>query len=317
MPGTSGVRGRFAPTPSGELHFGNARTALLAWLQVRSQGGVFVMRVEDLDRARTVPGAMPRQLQALRALGLDWDEGPDQGGPYAPYVQSERGALYADAIQKLREADRIYPCYCSRAEIARVSQAPHGLADEGPRYPGTCRALSNAERRAREAQSRKPALRFRVEPGVVAFEDLVAGPLEQDVEQVVGDFVVQRADGVFAYQLAVVVDDLAMRITDVLRGDDLLSSTPRQLQLYAALGAPPPRFAHVGLVLGPTGGRLSKRDGPVSVSALLEQGVEPQRIRAELERLSGGPFEVGSFHLDQVPKGPVRWSPASLLEPQR
>lgn len=308
------VRGRFAPTPSGELHFGNARTALLAWLQVRSAGGQFVMRVEDLDRARTVPGAMERQLSALRAIGLDWDEGPDVGGPFAPYVQSERTGLYAEAVEELRAAGRIYPCYCSRAEIARVSQAPHGPADEGPRYPGTCRNLSDAERRAREASGRKPALRFRVAPGVVSFVDALAGPFAQDVEAAVGDFVVQRADGIYAYQLAVVVDDVAMRISHVLRGDDLLGSTPRQLQLYEALGAPPPRFAHVGLVLGPSGERLSKRDGPVSLSALLERGVDPKRIRAELEALSGGPFDLEGFRLDQVPRGPVRWSPTSLLD---
>ena len=305
------VRGRFAPTPSGELHFGNARTALLAWLQVRSQGGQFVMRVEDLDRARSVPGAMERQLRALRAIGLDWDEGPDVGGPCAPYLQSERTDTYADAVARLQAAGRLYPCYCSRAEIARAAQAPHG--DEGPRYPGTCRALSGVERQAREAAGRKPALRFRVAPGVVAFEDQVAGRYAQDVEAAVGDFVVQRADGVFAYQLAVVVDDLAMRITHVLRGDDLLPSTPRQLQLYQALGAPPPRFAHVGLVLGPSGERLSKRDGPVGLSTLLDLGVPGERLRAELERLCGGPWkEEGGFQLEKVPKGPVRWSPASL-----
>ncbi|MBS2030013.1 MAG: tRNA glutamyl-Q(34) synthetase GluQRS [Deltaproteobacteria bacterium] len=302
------VRGRFAPSPTGELHVGNARTALLAWLQVRALGGKFVMRVEDLDPARAVKGSMERQLHALKALGIDWDEGPDVGGPFAPYVQSERLEIYRDAIAKLRAAGRIYPCYCSRAEIARIAHAPHA-GDEGPRYPGTCRDLSEAERKEREASGRKPSLRFRVEPGEVEFVDLLAGRYVQNVDEVVGDFVVQRADGVFAYQLAVVVDDAAMGITHVLRGDDLLASAPRQIQLYRALGAAPPEFAHVGLVVGPTGERLSKRDGPVSVSAMLDQGADPSRIRRELCAMSGVSGEPASFRIDQVVRGPVRWHP--------
>jgi len=307
------IRGRFAPSPTGELHLGNARTALLAWHQARSAGGRFVMRIEDLDRARAIAGAMDRQLAALRALGIDWDEGPDLGGPFAPYVQSERLAFYQAAVDKLREVGRIYPCYCSRAEIARVASAPHGPSDDGPVYPGTCRNLSEAERRRREAAGRKPALRFRVEPGVVEFCDLVAGPFAQDVEREVGDFIVKRADGVFAYQLAVVVDDAAMQVTDVLRGDDLLASTPRQLQLYRALELPVPRFAHVGLLLGPEGERLSKRSAPESVAALLERGVDPQRIRRELERLSGID-EAGreAFRLERLPRGPVRFDSRTL-----
>jgi glutamyl-tRNA synthetase len=314
------MRGRFAPSPTGELHLGNARTALLAWLQVRSAGGAMVMRVEDLDRARVVPGAAERQLASLRALGLDWDEGPDVGGPFAPYVQSERLDHYQRAFAQLDAAGLLYPCFCSRAEIARSATAPHGLADEGPPYPGTCRELSSAQR-AERTRSRAPAWRFRAAPGEVTFLDLLQGEQRQDVAQAVGDFVVRRADGVFAYQLAVVVDDASMQITDVLRGADLLTSTARQILLYRALGAPEPRWAHVPLVLGATGERLSKRDGPVSVQVLLERGVSAQRLLGELAQMSG--FEahptraarelVADFSLGKLPREGTCWTPRALL----
>ncbi len=279
------------------------------------------MRVEDLDPGRVVPGAQEKQLAALRELGIDWDEGPDVGGPFAPYVQSQRSSLYAEAISRLRAQGEIFPCYCSRAEIARASVAPHGPADDGPRYPGTCRALTEEQRREREAQGRKPAWRFRVRSGVIGFDDGIAGHVEQDVENVVGDFVVQRADGVFAYQLAVVVDDIAMNISHVLRGDDLLGSTPRQLLLYEALGAKPPSFFHVPLVLGPSGERLSKRDGPVSVSALAERGVSAAEMVQELAELCGMVLPgartakdlLKDFALDRLPRSAPRWSPQRLL----
>jgi glutamyl-tRNA synthetase len=263
------VRGRYAPSPSGDLHLGNLRTALQAWLFARCAGGNFILRVEDLDRPRVRPGAAGRMLSDLRWLGLDWDEGPDAGGPYAPYTQSERQKIYQAYLQRLRDAELIYPCYCTRAEIARVASAPQ-QGEEGPRYPGTCRNLTIAQRKQHEARGRRPCWRFRVdEERVVTFTDLLAGHTEQQVQQAVGDFIVYRSDGIFAYQLAVVVDDALMRINQVVRGVDLLYSTPRQILLYEALNFPLPNFAHVPLMLDEAGKRLAKRT--------LSAGLEPLR----------------------------------------
>ncbi|GEJ56441.1 tRNA glutamyl-Q(34) synthetase GluQRS [Anaeromyxobacter diazotrophicus] len=285
-PAPPGARGRFAPSPTGPLHLGNARTALLAWLAARSRGAALVLRVEDLDGPRVRPGLEARLLEELRWLGLDWDEGPDRGGPRAPYRQSERLGRYRDALDQLRASGALYPCFCSRAEIAAASQAPHGPSDEGPRYPGTCRALSPAEVAARSAR-RAPAWRLRVAPGAIAFDDGVHGRRAFDVAAETGDFVVARADGVPAYQLAVVVDDAAMGIEEVVRGDDLLPSTARQLLVYRALGLAPPRFAHVPLVLGEDGARLAKRHGALSLGELRERGADPRAVVGLLASLSG------------------------------
>src|SRR5512138_2729440 len=200
------MRGRYAPSPTGPLHLGNARTALLSWLAARAAGGAYVMRVEDLDGPRVRPGLEARILDELRWLGLDWDEGPDVGGPRGPYRQSERLPRYAVALERLRAAGLAYPCFCSRAEIAAASQAPHGPGDDGPRYPGTCRSLPPAEVESRAAR-RAPAWRLRVPEGAVTFEDAIHGRCSFDVAAGTGDFVIARADGVAAYQLAVVVDD--------------------------------------------------------------------------------------------------------------
>ncbi|HEV2149236.1 MAG TPA: tRNA glutamyl-Q(34) synthetase GluQRS, partial [Longimicrobiaceae bacterium] len=268
------VRGRFAPSPTGRLHLGNARTALLAWLHARSAGGRFVMRVEDLDRGRVRPGYMEAQLDDLRWLGLDWDEGPDVGGPHAPYLQSERRERFAEALGRLEAAGLVYPCYCSRREIAAAASAPHGASDEGPRYAGTCR-----ERPRGAGEVGGPAaLRFRVPEGEVRFRDAVMGEVAFDPAAETGDFVVRRRDGVAAYQLAVVVDDAAMGITHVVRGADLLSSTARQLLLYRALGLPAPEWLHVPLMLGPDGERLAKRHGAVSLAELRGEGIAPERV---------------------------------------
>lgn len=319
--------GRFAPSPTGELHLGNARTALLAWLWARAQGGRFVLRVEDLDAPRVRPGLAERQLEELLWLGLDWDEGPlpdgaggfAERGPHGPYRQSLRAALYDAAIARLRAEGHVYDCFCSRAEIRAVASAPHGAGDEGPRYPGTCAQLSAAQASERR-RTRAPALRLRVPPGPIAFDDRIAGPQAFDPQAEVGDFVLRRADGVHAYQLAVVVDDAAMGIGQVLRGADLLSSTSRQLLLYRLLGLPAPAFAHAPLVLGAPGPdgqpqRLSKRDRAVSLSALRADGADPLALVARLARSCGlaAPAEerldpralVERFSLAAIPRTPV------------
>jgi len=314
------VRGRFAPTPTGPMHLGNARTALLAWLSARSAGGDLLMRVEDADRLRTRPGLEARILDELRWLGLDWDEGPDLPGACGPYRQSERAARYQEALDRLRQAGLIYPCFCSRAEIAAAAQAPHGPGDEGPRYPGTCAGLGADEIRRRSG-SRPPAWRFRVAPGAVAFSDRIHGPQAIDAAEDAGDFVVMRADGVAAYQLAVVVDDAAMGVTEVVRGDDLLRSTARQLLLYRALSAAAPTFAHVPLVVGEDGERLAKRHSALSVGELRERGADPRAVVGLLAALSslgppGGrarPHDLlPGFRLEALPRGPAVLRPAHL-----
>ncbi|MEX2571866.1 MAG: tRNA glutamyl-Q(34) synthetase GluQRS [Gemmatimonadota bacterium] len=266
------MRGRFAPSPTGDLHLGNARTALLSWLQVRSAGGRFVMRVEDLDPGRVREEYLESQLLDLRWLGLDWDEGPDVGGDFGPYLQSARQANYEDALQQLSEQGLLYECYCTRKEIAEAANAPHA-DEEGPAYPGTC-----SGRPPTGSLGRPAALRFRVPAGEVLFDDALHGTTVSDPAMEVGDFVVRRKDGVAAYQLAVVVDDAAMRISDVLRGADLLSSTARQIPLYQALGLEPPRWTHVPLVLSADGERFSKRSGALSLRELRERRVAPQRV---------------------------------------
>jgi glutamyl-tRNA synthetase len=238
-----------------------------------------VLRVEDLDGPRVVAGAEARQLDDLRWLGLDWDEGPDIGGAYAPYRQSERLATYADAAARLQSAGLAYPCDCSRAEIARVASAPHG--DDGPRYPGTCRDRDPAAHPWR----RPPALRLRVPPGTVTVDDALAGRVVEDVAATVGDFVLRRGDGVYAYQLAVVVDDLAMGITEVVRGHDLLASAARQVLLARLLRGAPPSFAHVPLVVGSDGARLAKRARGVTLRDLRADGETPARVLRRLAQL--------------------------------
>jgi glutamyl-tRNA synthetase len=306
------MRGRFAPTPSGLMHLGNARTALLAWLQVRSAGGRFVMRIEDIDKPRSRQAYADAALEDLRWLGLDWDEGPDIGGPYPPYVQSEREALYEEALRRLQAEGKLYPCFCSRAELLAIASAPHGLGSEGPSYAGTCRELSPQEQQAR-ARQKTPSLRFEVGVRAVSFDDLAAGR-QTFPPGCGGDFVVKRADGIISYQLAVVVDDAAMGITHVLRGFDLLDSTPRQLLLYESLGLTPPCFAHVPLLNGPDGKRLAKRHGDIAISGIRTAGVRPEKVVGFLAASSGlierpEPMQASEliplFHMERIPKEPV------------
>jgi glutamyl-tRNA synthetase len=305
-------RGRFAPTPSGEMHVGNARTALLAWLDARSRGGQFILRIEDIDKPRCKPQYYDLLMEDLRWLGIDWDEGPDIGGPFGPYVQSLRLGDYERALKRLEEQQLLYPCYCSRAELMAVASAPHGLGSEGPAYPGTCRKLTEEERRERESR-KSPSLRFRLPDRAAAFEDGAAGP-QRFEPGAGGDFVVRRADGIVSYQLAVVVDDAAMGITDVVRGADLLDSTPRQLFLFEALGVEAPRYAHVPLLCGPDGKRLAKRHGALSIRALRERGVRAETIIGAIASVSGlhdrvEPIAahelIGRFRLEDVPGEPV------------
>ncbi len=267
---------------------GNLRTALLAWLYARCSNGQFVLRIEDLDRPRMRPDATTRIIKDLRWLGLDWDEGPDHGGPYAPYVQSERIAIYQHYLQRLRDADLVYPCYCTRAEIAYAASALQQGTEDGSRYPGTCRTLTSEERRQREASGRRPSLRFRVDDHrVVFFQDIIVGPMTQHVQQTVGDFIVYRSDGVFAYQFAVVVDDGLMHINQVVRGADLLASTARQILLFEALGFAMPTFAHTPLVIDNQGKRLSKRDSSEGLAPLRAAGMSPAQVIGQFAKSLG------------------------------
>ena len=273
------VRGRLAPSPTGALHLGNARTFLIAWLRVRSQGGTVVLRMEDLDHPKNKPGAAVAALDDLRWLGFDWDEGPDVGGPFAPYTQTARRAVYAQALKALSARGLVYPCVCSRRDVEAGQSAPH--AEEGLYYPGTCRDRFASYEAARRTlpEGRLPAWRFRVGVGeTVRFVDGFRGPYEQDVSAQIGDFVLARDPDGAGYMLAVVADDAAMGITEVVRGDDLLSATPRQLLLYRALGLTPPAFLHVPLVVSEEGRRLAKRHGDTRIAALREAGVPPEKV---------------------------------------
>lgn len=245
--------GRFAPSPTGPLHLGSLRTALVAWLFARSQSARFLVRIEDLDPQRSRPQFERGQLDDLRTLGLDWDE--------PPVRQSERTVLYEEALARLKAQGRLYPCFCTRAEIREAASAPHGALPEGG-YPGTCRRLSASERVRRRAAGRPFALRVRAGSARVEFDDRLRGRCGS----VVDDFVVRRADGVPAYQLAVVVDDAAQGVREVVRGDDLIDSTPRQILLMRLLGLPVPRYAHVPLLFGADGVRLAKRRRPPALS---------------------------------------------------
>lgn len=270
-------RGRFAPSPTGAAHLGTARTALVAWLRARQAGGSFVMRVEDLDGPRVVPGSAEGILADLRWLGLTWDEGPDVGGAFGPYLQSQCFDRYAAALERLKHAGHVYPCTCSRKEIAAIASAPDG---EELIYPGTCRSGPTHPERV-------PSFRFRLD-AQPSFVDGVFGPSSFPS---CGDFILMRADGVFAYQLAVVLDDIAMGITEVVRGQDLLSSTPRQLALIAALntdlGAEAPAYFHVPLVVDESGERLGKRHGSLAIASLRESGWTAARVVGLLGRSLG------------------------------
>lgn len=275
------VRGRFAPTPSGRMHLGNVFSALVAWLSARAAGGTVVLRIEDLD-----PRAQSREradalMGDLEWLGLTWDEGP--------FFQSKRTGVYQEALDRLAGAGLTYPCFCSRAEL-HAATAPHA-SDGTPVYAGTCRGLS-ADEVARRSAERPPATRLRVpeadDPaGTVEFCDLAYGPRREVLARECGDFLVRRSDGVVAYQLAVVVDDALMGITQVVRGRDLLGSCARQIYLGRLLGHPAPQYGHVPLLVAPDGRRFSKRDRDLDLGVLRERGVAPERIVGALAAAAG------------------------------
>ena len=293
------IIGRLAPTPSGGLHLGNARTFLIAWLSARAAGGRVLLRLDDLDLARVKPGNVAQALADLQWLGLDWDG--------APVLQSQRGAAYAVALQQLRDAGLVYPCSCSRREIELAAHAPHA-GDEGPRYPGTCRG-------GMRETGRSPAWRFAVRGGPVEFADAMHGPCRADVAAECGDFVVCRNDGIAAYQLATVVDDAFQGVTEVVRGNDLLGSTPRQLLLYQALGLTPPRYLHVPLVLDAGGQRMAKRRDSKRLAALRSAGVPAARVIGLLAGSCGWATAgeeimpaglIGRYDLTKLPRQPVQ-----------
>jgi len=302
--GRGSIHGRLAPSPTGAQHIGNARTYLIAWLSARSQGGRVSLRIEDIDSPRIKPGAAEQALDDLRWLGLDWDG--------EPVVQTARLALYEAALEQLKRQELVYPCTCTRSDIAAAASAPHA-EHEGPVYPGTCSYRSAADADSLNAPF---AWRFRVKESP-AFVDRFLGEVRIDLQQAGGDFVVWKNTGTPAYQLAVVVDDAAMGITEVIRGDDLVPSTPRQLLLYGALGFDPPSFAHVPLVVGPDGRRLAKRHGDTRLSALRESGMTAEELVGRLAYSCGWSEKpepiaakdlIPRFRLDAIPKKPFEWT---------
>ncbi len=278
------VRTRFAPSPTGELHLGNARIAVLNWLYARHCSGRFILRIEDTDVDRNVPGAEEGIVSALRRLGLDWDEGPDVDGPAGPYRQSERATIYREYAERLVEAGAAYRCYCTVEELEAKKEA--AIARGAPAvYDGTCRSLSAEEERRLKAEGRPAALRFAVPGEPVVVEDVVRGRVAFDPGEI-GDFVIMKSDGTPTYNFAVVVDDASMEISHVIRGAGHLANTPRQVMLYRALGVETPTFVHVPHVLSPDGSPLSKRHGARSLREYLDEGYHPDALINYLSLLS-------------------------------
>jgi glutamyl-tRNA synthetase len=308
------IRTRFAPSPTGDLHLGGAFVALASWILARRAGGAFVVRVEDLDTPRVVAGAEARIAEDLAWLGLDADEENAASGKFGPYAQSSRTHIYENVLAHLTELGVTYPCDCSRAEIAKVASAPH--AGEEHVYPGLCRSKDPGR-----PMKRPPALRLRVaETGQdFIFVDDAAGETRQNIARAVGDFVLRRGDGMFAYQLAVIVDDTAMAITHVVRGADLLASTPRQLLLANLLDAPAPRYAHLPLVVGPDGERLAKRTQGARVRALRTSGMAADDVIGALGHALGfseSPAPISALALADIARSrPIAWPKAPWAVP--
>jgi nondiscriminating glutamyl-tRNA synthetase len=317
----SDIRVRIAPSPTGPLHIGTARTALFNYLFARRVGGTFVLRLEDTDVARSTAAFERDILESLQWLGITWDEGPGPAGdrdigPYAPYRQMQRLDAYREAADRLLAADRAFPCYCTPEELDADRKAQEA-AKQPPRYLGRCAALTGEERAAREVEGRTPALRFRVRPGVVAWEDLVRDRVEIDTANLGGDFVILRADRTPLYHFTVVVDDTAMAITHVIRGEDHVSNTPKHILLFEALGYPVPIFGHLPLILNPDGTKMSKRKSQTAIADYVSQGFLREALVNYLAFLGWSPgteeevFSLGEleqrFDLDKVQKGGARF----------
>ena len=278
-PVVASVRVRFAPSPTGHLHIGGARTAIYNWAFARHAGGTFILRIDDTDPQRSTPENTRAILRALRWMGLDWDEGPEVGGGAGPYFQTERASLYAEALESLKAGGAAYPCFCTPAELERKRGTARGDGGGSAGYDRTCRSLAAADSAARIAGGEPHVWRIAVplEMPEVAFTDAVRGETTFPTSAL-DDFVLVRSDGTPTYNFATVVDDAAMGITHVIRGDDHLSNTPRQIVVFRALGAPVPVFAHLSMILGPDGKRLSKRHGATSVEAFRDEGILPEAL---------------------------------------
>ncbi|HHY48030.1 MAG TPA: glutamate--tRNA ligase [Firmicutes bacterium] len=307
------VRCRFAPSPTGYLHVGGARTALFNWLFARHFGGSFILRIEDTDVQRSTEESADTIIEAMRWLGLEWDEGPGVGGDYGPYFQSQRLEYYADCARRLVDMGMAYPCYCTPEELAerRKERLSRG---ESPGYDGRCRELTARERAQMEAEGRKPALRFAVPPGETIVHDLIRGDVRFDNSSF-DDFVIMKSDGFPMYNLACVIDDSLMKMTHIIRAEEHLPNTPKQIMLYKALGYPLPEFAHVSMILGPDRTKLSKRHGAMSVMQYKEMGYLPEAMVNYLALL-GWAYDaeqqifsvdelIQKFSLDGVSKNPA------------
>ena len=316
---------RFAPSPTGSLHLGNARTAFFSHLWARKAGGRFLLRIEDTDMGRSEARYRDGLLTDLAWLGLDWDEGPDKGGPAAPYLQSERGAFYAESFGRLEREGHAYPCYCSAEEL-ELSRKLQRMAGRPPRYAGTCRHLTREERAARAARGSRPTLRFAVPEGVVVeFTDLVHGP-QRYASTDIGDFIMRREDGTAAFFFSNAVDDSVMGVTHVLRGDDHLTNTPRQLLLLDALQMRRPEYGHVGLLVGADGAPLSKRHGSTSVAEFRERGFLSAAVLNHLFHLGHtasderwlAPADMpGHFRPEHLGRAPARFDENQLVHWQK
>lgn len=316
----SGIRVRFAPSPTGSLHIGNLRTALFNWLHARKTGGKFILRIEDTDSARYAEGAESSLIDALKRLGLNWDEGPDVGGPHAPYRQSERLEKYRDAVGRILKSGDAYPCYCSESELEAERKAM-SASGRPPRYSGKCKTLSPAERAGLERGGIKPVIRFMVEDRAISFHDGVRGDVSFNTRDI-GDFVLMRSDGVAPYYMASAYDDVDMRITDVIRGEDHLSNTVRHLLIMRAMGATPPRYHHLSIILDADGKKLSKRAGALDVAGLLNGGYLPDAINTSVAMLGWAgvtgkealPLSklAEAFDISKVSRSPAHFDPERL-----
>jgi glutamyl-tRNA synthetase len=316
---------RFAPSPTGSLHLGNARTALFSYLWARKTGGKFILRIEDTDLERSQDRFRDQLMADMRWLGLDWDEGPGVGGPSGPYLQAQRGEFYRVSYERLSAQGDAYPCYCTAEEL-ELSRKLQRMAGKPPRYAGTCRALTAAQRSERETRGLKPSLRFAVPPDqVIEFEDAVHGP-QRFASNDIGDFIIRRDDGTPAFFFCNAVDDSAMGVTQVLRGDDHLTNTPRQIMLLQALGMKIPAYGHVGLLVGEDGAPLSKRHGSTSVHEFREKGFLSIAVLNQLFRLGHASDVDGwmaaaqmpaHFRPDHLGRAPARFEVSQLMHWQK